>query len=87
MQIDIDKDHAELVERAVAEGRGSDARGYVQSLIEADTAAVLEQPDGEDREALGALLLERLEEEPRPRPDNWRELIRQKATERLESRA
>ena len=87
MQISIDQAHIELVKQAVAEGRAADPQAYVQSLIDEDWAAGVEQWEGENREALEALLLERLKEEPRPRPDNWRELIRQKATERLESSA
>ncbi len=86
MQIEIDKKHSRLVEQAVAEGRAPDAQSYVASLIDADSAGGVEDWPAEDREALKALLLERLKQEARPRPDNWRELIRQAAAERIESR-
>jgi len=38
MRIKIDDDHVGLVEKAVAEGRATDAQAYLQSLIEGDAA-------------------------------------------------
>ena len=59
MQIEIDEQHAELIERAVVQGRAPDAAAYVRALIE---DAATETWLDENRGAVESLLKERLKQ-------------------------
>ena len=84
MQLELDDHHAELVQRAVDRGDAADARSYVQHLIDGDaTVSWIE----ENRPELEALLRERLKQPARPRPEDWRERVMERASDLVRKRA
>ena len=86
MKIEIDGNHARLLDKALADGRAADPQAYVESLIHEDMAASVEHWEGEDREGLEALLLERLDGPFKEREPGDTETLRREVLAIVEQR-
>lgn len=83
MRIPIDDDHVGLVEKAVAEGRATDAQAYLQSLIEGDAA---EQWVSGHQEQIESLLRDRIAEQGVERQPGDFDTLRQRVLALVEKR-